>query len=184
MRHQSPFPECSGKVSRAWPNLNLEGIMVQIIRRPSGSGTSMRVLVLFVGVVLLVDHLAGATVSNISQLEAAAKDGYVPQEIELAADYFTGNGVPKDAKQAAYWYQKAAEGGDPEAENEIGFFYQAGIGVLADPARAMHWYQLAAASGFTRAKVNLGVMYVWGIGVPKNGGLATQLFQEAANRGD
>lgn len=159
--------------------------MVQIIRsRPSGSGTSIRVVVLFVGVVLLVDHLAGAAVSNISQLEAAAKDGYVPQEIELAAAYFTGDGVPKDAKQAAYWYQKAAESGDPEAQKEIGFFYQAGIGVPIDPAKAMHWYQMSAASGLVSAKVNLGVMYVWGISVPKNEALALQLFQEAANKGN
>ena len=158
--------------------------MAQMHRtRLLGSGACMRTLALFVGVVLLVDHYVGATVTNVSQLEEAAKKGYVPQQIELAAAYFTGNGVTRDAKQAAYWYQKAAESGDPEAQKEIGFFYQAGIGVPTDPAKAMHWYQLAAASGLVSAKVNLGVMYVWGIGVPKNEVLAVQLFQEAAGKG-
>jgi len=89
--------------------------MVQTIRtRLLVFGMSLRTLVLLVGgTLLVVDHLSGATVPNISQLQTDAKDGRVAQEIELAADYFTGNGVPKDAKQAAYWYQKAAESGDP-----------------------------------------------------------------------
>src|ERR1700722_1161093 len=167
----------------AWPNPNLEGIMIQTIRtRLPSFAASIRTLLLFVCVTLLVDHFARA--ADIPQLQAAAKDGYVPQEIELAAAYFTGNGVTQDAKQAAYWYQKAAESGDPEAAKEIGFFYQAGIGVPADPAGAVHWYQLAAASGLASAKVNLGVMYVWGLGLPKNEALAAQLFQEAASKGD
>jgi TPR repeat protein len=159
--------------------------MVQTIHtRLRGFATSMRMVVLFICVLLFADRFAGADVTSISQLQAAAKSGYVPQQIELAAAYFTGNGVTQDAKQAAYWYEKAAKNGDPEAAKEIGFFYQAGIGVPADPARAMHWYQLAAASGLASAKVNLGVMYVWGIGLPKNEVLAAQLFQEAASRGD
>jgi TPR repeat protein len=159
--------------------------MIQLTRtRPLGFAASMRTLLLFLCVAPLVDHFAGAAVSDIPQLQAAAKNGYIPQEIELAAAYFTGSGVTRDAKQAAYWYQKAAESGDPEAAKEIGFFYQAGIGVPIDPLRAVHWYQLAAASGLVSAKVNLGVMYVWGIGLPKNEALAAQLFQEAASRGD
>src|SRR5580698_7331495 len=84
------------------PKSQLEGIMEQTIRaRLPGFEVSKKTLISFVAVMLLVDHLSGATISNISQLEAAAKSGYVPQEIELAAAYFTGNGVPQDAKQAA-----------------------------------------------------------------------------------
>ena len=119
-----------------------------------------------------------------SQLQAAAEKGYVPQEIELAAAYFAGRGVPQDDKMAAYWYRKAAESGDPDSENEIGYFYEAGIGVSRDPARAFHWYQLAASSGLAVAKVNLGVLYVWGIGVEKNPELAAKLFREAASKGN
>jgi uncharacterized protein len=84
--------------------------MVQTIRtRLIGFWASMRMMVLFICVVLLADRFAGADVTTISQLQAAAKSGYVPQQIELAAAYFTGSGVTQDAKQAAYWYQKAAE---------------------------------------------------------------------------
>lgn len=106
------------------------------------------------------------------------------KEISLGNDYLSGHGVGKDEKQAAFWYEKAAEAGDPWAQQQIGFFYQAGIGVMADPARAAHWYQLAAASGLATAKRNLGVAYLWGAGVPMDKALAAQLFREAANKGD
>jgi uncharacterized protein len=163
----------------------LEEIMVRITRGPLLVSIKLvRALLLATGVTLLAGYLASAEGTDITQLKADAQKGYASQQIELAAAYFTGNGVTQDAKQAAYWYRKAAEAGDPEAENEIGFFYQAGIGVPVDHARALHWYQLAAASGLTRAKVNLGVVYVWGLGVAKDEELAMQLFQEAVNRGE
>jgi uncharacterized protein len=105
-------------------------------------------------------------------------------EIKLGKAYLTGHGVSKDEKQAAYWFEKAAEAGDPWAQQQIGFFYQAGIGVPIDPARAAHWYQLAAASGLATAKRNLGVAYLWGAGVPMNTEFAAQLFRDAARHGD
>jgi TPR repeat protein len=108
----------------------------------------------------------------------------VESEIKLGAAYLTGNGVSKDDKQAAYWFEKAAEAGDASAQDQIGFFYQAGIGVPADPVRAAHWYHLAAASGLPSAKTNLGVAYLWGTGVPKDQQLAAQLFREAADKGN
>lgn len=122
--------------------------------------------------------------TSIPQLQAAAEKGFIPQELELAAAYFSGSGVTQDVKLAAYWYERAAKSGDPEAENQIGFLYQTGQGVRSDAGRAFHWYQLAAASGYVKAKVNLGVLYVWGIGVQKNEPLAADLFQQAAARGD
>jgi uncharacterized protein len=133
--------------------------------------------------VMMAPRIARAADETIPRLQAAADKGFVPQEIELAAAYFTGSGVMQDLKTAAYWYEKAAESGDPEAENEIGFLYQTGTGVPADQARAFHWYQLSAASGYVKAKVNLGVMYVWGIAVRKNEEMGAQFFREAAASG-
>src|ERR1700728_64111 len=108
----------------------------------------------------------------------------VEKEIKLGNAYLSGHGVGKDEKQAAYWFERAAEAGNPWAEQQIGFFYQAGIGVPADESRAVHWYQLAAAGGLVSAKTNLGVAYLWGNGVPMDKRLAVQLFREAANQGD
>lgn len=109
---------------------------------------------------------------------------FVEREIKLGDDYLSGRGVVKDEKQAAYWYEKAAEAGNPWAQKQIGYFYEAGIGVSADPQRAVHWYQLAAAAGLPGAKTNLGVAYLWGTGVPPDIQMALVLFREAAGKGD
>lgn len=120
---------------------------------------------------------------KINELRKRAEQGFVDQQIALAAAYLAGRGVPQDLVQAAHWYQKAAQAGSPEAQNEIGYFYQQGIGVPVDWVRAVHWFQLASAAGMRRAKVNLGVSYLNGMGVRKNPALARKLFLEALDKG-
>jgi uncharacterized protein len=127
---------------------------------------------------------ASTTDPDIPRLQTSAAKGVVAQQVELAADYFVGRGVPQDEKLAAHWYQRAAEAGDPAAQNQIGYFYQLGIGVPVDKEKAVHWYQLAAANGLMSAKVNLGVAYVWGLGVPKNEAFGADLFRQAVSKGN
>jgi TPR repeat protein len=127
-------------------------------------------------------YAAGA--ADLTTIRAQAEQGSVRDEILLAGDYFTGTGVEKDPKMAAYWYERAAGHGSPEAQNQIGYFYQAGIGVPKDARRAAHWYQLAAASGFAKAKVNLAVAYLRGIGVQQDNELAVRLFNQAFQDGN
>src|SRR5215469_17821474 len=88
---------------------------------------------------------------DIPRLQAEAQRGSVRQQIELGAAYFAGRGVPQDEKLAAYWYEKAANAGDPGAQKQIGYFYELGIGVPHDPAMAVRWYERAAASGLISA---------------------------------
>jgi TPR repeat protein len=126
---------------------------------------------------------AGAT-KDLTNVRTLAEQGSIRDEIALAGDYFTGNGVTRDSKMAAYWYEKAAGHGNPEAQNQIGYFYQAGIGVPQDSKRAVHWYQLSASSGCTTALVNLGIAYLGGIGVQKNGDLAMRLLTQAYQKGN
>jgi len=121
---------------------------------------------------------------DIPKIQAGAERGSIAEEIRLGAAYLAGRGVPRDAKQAAYWYEKAANSGDPGAQLEVGYFYQAGIGVDRNPSRAAQWFERSASSGLTSAKVNLGVAYVWGLGVRKDPEFGAQLFKEAAKRGD
>lgn len=135
------------------------------------------------GALIFSTLLAHATGVDIPQKPMSADHLSTQHEIELAAAYLMGRGVAQDEKQAAYWYQKAAEAGDPEAQKQIGYLYQVGLGVPADPARAVHWYQLSAANGLVSAKVNLGVAYLMGIGVSKNSALGEHLFLEAAAKG-
>ncbi len=108
----------------------------------------------------------------------------VDRAIQLGNNYLSGHGVNKDQKQAAYWYERAAEAGNPWAQKQIGFCYQVGIGVPRDPVRAVHWFQLAAAGGLVSARTDLGVAYLWGIGVPKDALMAADLFRGAAGKHD
>ena len=120
---------------------------------------------------------------DIPRIQAGAERGSIQHEIELAGAYFMGHGVSRDEKQAAYWYEKAANSGDPGAQQQIGYFYEAGIGVERNPARAVSWFERAVSGGSVAAKVNLGVAYMWGEGVRKDPEFATQLFREAAEKG-
>jgi hypothetical protein len=122
--------------------------------------------------------------TKVAKLQTEAQRGTVRAEIELAADYMTGTGVPQDASLAARWYERAARSGDADAQNQIGHFYQIGFGVPIDLLRARNWYQLAAASGSTSGKFNLGVLYLSGLGVTKDANFARQLFEEAADKGN
>lgn len=106
----------------------------------------------------------------------------VKQEIKRGAAYLAGRGVPQDYAKSAYWYERAANAGDPLAQNEIGYFYQTGIGVVRDPARAVQWYRRAADGGFLEAKVNLGLAYLWGVGVKKDAQLGYDFIHQAAVR--
>lgn len=121
---------------------------------------------------------------DLTQIRTLAEQGSINDEIVLAADYFTGNGVPQDSKMAAYWYEKAAGLGNAAAQNQIGYFYQAGIGVRQDSKRAIRWYQLSASSGCSIAKVNLAIAYLHGLGTPKNEDLAVRLLTQAFEEGN
>jgi TPR repeat protein len=116
---------------------------------------------------------------DIPRLQAYAQRGSIKEEVELGAAYFAGRGVHQDEKLAAYWYEKAANAGDPVAQKQIGYFYEAGIGVERDPAQAARWFERAVAGGLISAKVNLGVAYLLGDGVKKDTQLAENLFKQA-----
>jgi TPR repeat protein len=47
----------------------------------------------------------------------------------LATLYAEGRGVEKNSKQAAVWYRKAADQGDPRAQYDLGVMYEYGNGV-------------------------------------------------------
>src|SRR6202008_5000213 len=91
--------------------------------------------------VICLPQSAFAREAYITRIQSRAGPGPVAQEMELGAAYLAGRGVPRDEKKAAYWYEKAANAGDPGAQQQIGYFYQAGIGVGRDPARAAQWFE-------------------------------------------
>jgi len=143
---------------------------------------------LFIPVLVACIVVAGfsrvGSAADLDRSQAEASQGLIARQLKLAQAYFTGQGVARNATEAAYLIQKAAGSGDPEAENLAGYLYQSGLGVAADPARALHWYQLAAANGSSNANLNLGVLYVLGIGVLKDEAAAAHYFKKAVDEGN
>jgi TPR repeat protein len=120
----------------------------------------------------------------VAELQAKAAQGYVKQELELAADYSLGRGVPKDLAQAAYWYRKAADQGNPAAQLFLGYMYTVGMGVSPDKGQAVRWYRRAASANDSEAKVNLAALYIRGDGVKQDTQEALRLLKSAAQKGD
>jgi TPR repeat protein len=156
--------------------------MSQIRKKRSSSRFASSVIALLV-VSLCGLHEARAADPEIPRIQAGAARGSIQQQIELGNAYLAGRGVARDEAQAAYWYEKAANSGNPAAQQQIGYFYQIGFGVKRDPLRAAQWFERAVAGGLVRAKVNLGVAFFWGLGVRKDPVFAAQLFREASEKG-
>ena len=88
----------------------------------------------------------------LAEVQTKAAQGFMKQELELAADYFVGKGVPKDLAQSAYWFRKAADQGNPAAQVYLGYMYTVGMGVSRDTTQAIGWYRRAASSSYPRSK--------------------------------
>ena len=123
-------------------------------------------------------------VANMDAGEAAPAERVVQQDLLLAGNYLVGKGVEKDPAQAAYWFRKAADLGDPGAQNELGYLYTWGMGVGRDEAQAFRWFARAAGSGYPPAKLNLAVMYLKGVGVAQDAEMGRQLLTELAGKGN
>nr|WP_323667895.1 tetratricopeptide repeat protein [Burkholderia cenocepacia] len=91
--------------------------------------------------------------------------------------------MPQDAAEAAKWYRRAADQGDPQAQNALGYLYDSGRGVKQSDTDAFNWYRLAAEQGYANAQNNLGLMYENGQGVRQDDAEAVKWYRLAAAQG-
>jgi uncharacterized protein len=89
-------------------------------------------------------------------------------QYQLGLMYYKGQGVAQDYKQAAFWYQKAADQGNANGQYNLGVMYDNGRGVAQDYKQAAFWYQKAADQEDALGQYNLGIMYFKGDGVAQN----------------
>lgn len=73
----------------------------------------------------------------------------------LATMYKTGDGVPRDYEQAAAWYKRAADEGDPAAMRQVARLLIQGRGVRADLDQAHTLLQRAEKLGDSKAALLL-----------------------------
>ena len=94
-----------------------------------------------------------------------------------------GLALPKDVKQAADWYRKAADQGDAAAQYTLGRMYEKGEDLPRDDAQAAALYMKAAEQGHAEAQYALGWMYRNGRGVTEDNEQAVKWFLKAAVQG-
>ncbi|WP_041320741.1 tetratricopeptide repeat protein [Hyphomicrobium denitrificans] len=126
--------------------------------------------------------LPAATVGPLS-LRLAAANGDASAEFEVGARLAEGKGTPQNFKEAAKWYQRAADHGLVQAQYRLGTFYERGLGMKADRALAETWYKRAADKGNVKAMHNLAVLSANQTDQSPDYTTAAQWFEQAAQRG-
>ena len=93
----------------------------------------------------------------------AAENGHAAAQLELAEAYaYFDNGIwwiatGNDLAEAAKWYRKAAEQGDPMGQGMLGWFYATGRGVDRQSFDiAVEWFRKGAAQGNAEAQFGMG----------------------------
>jgi Sel1 repeat-containing protein len=108
----------------------------------------------------------------------------VEAQLRLGVRYYNGDGVRIDLRQAAHWFQLAAEQGDRIAQYELGALYLKGEGGLPrDDRRAIELFTRSAAQGLEGANLVLGVDYELGDGIARSRSQAIAYFLRAGGDG-
>jgi hypothetical protein len=126
---------------------------------------------------------AGDYVTALKEWKPLAEAGDVAAMRNLGQMYRLGQGVERDAVEAARWYRKAADIGFDRAQANLAAMYLSGEGVDRDPARAAYWFELAARQGHVIAMYNLGLMYELGMGLRRDPPRALGWLNLAARAG-
>ena len=109
--------------------------------------------------------------------------GNAEAELRKGMQYAIGDGVVKNSKDAADWFEKAANHGSAEAQYRYGLALQEGHGVLQDYKMSLYWIEQAAQQGHAQAQYSFGQIYRSGIGVEVDKARAYLWFNLAAAQG-
>jgi serine/threonine protein kinase len=109
---------------------------------------------------------------------------YVIKARVAGLKYYYGNGVPRDMRIAAQYFEAAAYGGDGFSANQLGEMYENAIGLPRAYDKALAWYGIASGEGSSDAAMNLGRFYENGIEVDKDLAEAEVWYSIAAEQGN
>jgi TPR repeat protein len=93
----------------------------------------------------------GKPAEAVRLLTASAEDGIARAQTRLAWHYETGRGVERSLAKAAYWFERAALGGNGEAMYALSVMFATGAGQTRDPVVAEDWLRKSAAAGYPAA---------------------------------
>ena len=83
------------------------------------------------------------------QISLAAQQGLIEAEVDYATMLYLGKGVDKNVREAAGWYERAANAGNPVAQNRYAKLLAVGEGVDLDVKQAAMWRALARRQGLS-----------------------------------
>ncbi len=115
-----------------------------------------------------------------ARIVEAAVDGDMQSQFELGRIYDEGKGIPRNSKEAAYWYRRAARNGHADALLALGKAFRAGDGVLQDSRIAAENFWRAAERGNAEGAYLFAMMLSNGEGVAKDLPRALKYFLQAA----
>ena len=125
-----------------------------------------------------------AAIKKFNETKTLAEKGDAEAQYNLGQCYDWGDGVPKDAFEAAKWYRKAADQGLPDAQCHLGFLYGIGAGVAKDEVESVKWIRKAAEQGNVVGQNLLALCYHDGKGVDKDEVESVKWYRKAADQGD
>ena len=102
----------------------------------------------------------GYYLTALALAKPRAKLGDPASQTLVAEIYARGLGVPRDMKEATFWYRAAAESGDVAGQLKYALLLLEGRFVDRDRAGARELMQMAADSGNSLAQFNYGQMLI------------------------
>ena len=113
-------------------------------------------------------------------MERAANAGVMPAQYALGFHHYQqGNYL-----EAAKWWRKASDQGNPQASAALGILYRDGHGVRQNDFEAASLFLKAANAGDALGMSSYAAMLEAGRGVQRNPNLALQYYVQAARNGD
>jgi uncharacterized protein len=102
-------------------------------------------------------------------------------QFNIAGSFADPKSKTYDAKEAAKWYELAADGGEAWAMLNLAFLYHEGRLGTPDPAKAFTYFKMASEKGHhLLGHANTALCYLYGLGTPKDPAKAAEIF--AAHR--
>ncbi len=115
--------------------------------------------------------------------EEYVEDQQGKEFFEEGLNYYNGNGVKKDYKQAFDKFEMATWFENRNAQYYLGQCYKYGRGVEYNKWLAFKWYKKAAEQGHKDAQYALGECYSIGSGVERNDTESFKWYKKAAEQG-
>ena len=129
------------------------------------------------------DILSGPSETALRWLHAAAEQGVIEAQVNLAQRYLEGRGCDADPTQALAWLRLAANEGHPMGMNLLGRCYENGWGLKKDDVMATYWFRQAALTGLDWGQYNYATSLALGRGAPADLAQALDFFRKAAGQG-